>query len=346
MAVNLEECDGWARLSSGYTESTSSIKSFGAIIENFGSEMATAEHGSYIDLVKFSIENRILSLRIYPNGRSDYPVGFVAFVLVNRGDESVKARFRYSSCGVTTQFGDEVIQPEATSSFSTLRRSFSHEVCRSGLIDGALHVKVEVSVTTKKEKNMVSGGLLVDTKDHINVHDFPMSDLLERCFSMKVSPDFKLTSNGTEFPCHKVFIASQSETLAGAVERWLPEGVMKVDEHKPEVIKNLIKYCYGQPIEEEVFKNNLFEFLEVGEKFDLPLLKLRTELAMISILNKETFIDILIAGDLYGGEKVKQAAFIFLSENKKIWEENMAEWKKMLKDKNGLLMEMVTVLTA
>jgi len=340
MAVNLEECDGWARISTGFIESP--IKTYGAIFENFESEMVTAECGSFIDLAKFRIENRVLSLRIYPNGNTAKTAGQVAVELVNHGNEVVKTKLRFICCGITPNFRVVNInfQPGSMSSAPAMHY-YPHATCRQQLIDGRLHVKLEVSVTTRKEKNMVSGGQ-IDLQDQIKVKDFPMSDLLERCFSMNVSPDFKLTSNGTEFPCHKVFIASQSETLAGAVERWLPEGVMKVDEHKPEVIKNLIKYCYRQPLEEEVFKNNLFEFLEVGEKFDLPLLKLRTELAMISILNKENFIDILIAGDLYGGEKVKQAAFRFLSENKKIWEENMAEWKKMLKDKNGLLMEMVT----
>jgi len=338
MAVNLEECDGWSRISAGFIESP--IKSYGAIIENFESEMDSAESGSFIDLAKFRIENRVLSLRIYPNVKqTNSTAAQVAFELINHGNEVVKVKFRYIFGDTTPDF--KVVNMSSASAI----HYFTRASCRSRLIDGGLHVKVEVSVTIRKEKNLVSGGQ-IDLQDQIEVKDFPMSDLLESCFSMKVSPDFKLTSNGTEFPCHKVFIASQSETLAGAVERWLPEGVMKVDEHKPEVIKNLIKYCYRQPLEEEVFKNNLFEFLEVGEKFDLPLLKLRTELAMISILNKESFIDILIASDLYGGEKVKQAAFRFLSENKNIWEENMTEWKKLLKDKNGLLMEMVTVLTA
>ena len=219
------------------------------------------------------------------------------------------------------------------------------------LVNGELQVKVEIILLEieSEDRKIVSGGKLSvagpKLSEEMKMKEFPASNLLEKCF-LNASYDFKLTSNGVEFPCHKLVIAGQSETLKGAIERWLPEGVMKVDEHKPNVIKNLVKYCYRQPIDRKVFEDNLIEFLEVGEKFDLPQLKLKAELAMVSILKKENFIDMLITGDLYGAEKVKMAAFKFLSQNKEMWKEKEIEWKKMLKDKNDLLLKIIDVLIA
>ena len=46
----------------------------------------------------------------------------------------------------------------------------------------------------------------------MKMKEFPVSNLLEKCF-LEASHDFKLTSNGVQFPCHKLVIAGQSETL-------------------------------------------------------------------------------------------------------------------------------------
>jgi len=345
--INLEESDGWARISAGYSKGP--VESFIVTIENFEAEMEFAKYKSYIESPKFCIEDTILSLRTYPCGNNGSSCN-ISFSLVNHGNEEIQVSARFLAFGKIPEFRKYFIQPgmimDSGCGEGNSPNFISHNESRTKLINGELHVKVEVSVIQPKEKKIVCGGKMVDEseEDIFELNEVSSLGLLENCFSMNVSPDFKLVSNGSEFPCHKIFIAGQSETLAGAVERWLPEGVMKLDEHKSEVVKNLVSYCYRQPIDEKVFMDNLAEFLEISEKFDLDELKLKAELGMISILGKDNFVEIMITGDLYGGEKVKKAGLRFLSQNKKVWLDNVAKWSKMLEDKSSLLMEIVTAL--
>jgi len=168
--------------------------------------------------------------------------------------------------------------------------------------------------------------------------------LLESICTSKVYSDFKLLSNGTEFECHKIFIASQSETLKNVVDRWAPDGRMVMDEYSPEVVENLLSHCYCRPLNQDFFEANVVEFLNIGEKYDLPDLKAKAEIFMISNMKKETLIEFLVASDLYKASKVKETAMKFLSLNKGVVKENLKEWKEKLKGKEELLLEMLTAI--
>ena len=160
-----------------------------------------------------------------------------------------------------------------------------------------------------------------------------LSELVDGILTNRVYSDFKLVSNGVEFNVHKNFIAGQSETLHNAVERWSADGKMFLDEYKSEVVQNMIKYFYRKPLEEEVFNNNVVEFL----KYDLPKLKSKAELSMITNLSKETYIEYLIAGDLFKAAKLKEAALKFIAQNKNLWNRNSAEMMKKFEGKQELL---------
>jgi len=345
-AFNLQDCDGWSRVSSDGNYS------YVTIIENYEAELAKSAFlgKSIVDSGKFYIEDATLSTRILTMKPTSFFGEKEAYAkLVNHGEKEIKVKIRFLALGLSTSYTIETVKPGMTSRSHHI--DLQNRVPGNLVNGGELQVKVEIIMLKIKseDRKIVSGGKLSvagpKLSDEMKMKEFPASNLLEKCF-LNASYDFKLTSNGVEFPCHKLVIAGQSETLKGAIERWLPEGVMKVDEHKPDVIKNLVKYCYRRPIDGKVFEDNLIEFLEVGEKFDLPQLKLKAELSMVSILNKENFIDMMIAGDLYGAEKVKMAALKFLTQNKEMWKEKEIEWKEMLKDKNDLLLEIIDVLIA
>merc|ERR1719427_869463 len=172
--------------------------------------------------------------------------------------------------------------------------------------------------------------------------DGEVSKLMESLYTRKVFPDFKLVSNDKEYECHKNFIASQSETLKNVVDRWAPDGKMIMDEYRPEVVEGFLSHCYRRPIDQEVFEANVVDFLNIGEKYNLPDLKVKAEIFMISNMRKETFIEFLVAADLFEAGKVKEAAFKFLLSNKNLWKENIEEWKEELKGKDELLIKIIT----
>ena len=129
------------------------------------------------------------------------------------------------------------------------------------------------------------------------------------------------------------------------MERWSADGRMFLDEYRPEVVKNLINYFYRKQLEEEVFNDNVTEFLNIAEKYDLPKLKTNAELVIITTLSKETFTEYLIAGDLFKAAKLKEAALKFIAQNKNFWNGNSAEMEEKFEGKKKLLLEIITALT-
>ena len=80
---------------------------------------------------------------------------------------------------------------------------------------------------------------------------------------------------------------------------------MVMHEYRPEVVEGLLSYCYRRPIDQDVFKSNVVDFLNIGEKYDLPELKEKAEIFMISNMKNETFIEFLVAADLFKAGKAK-----------------------------------------
>ena len=109
-------------------------------------------------------------------------------------------------------------------------------------------------------------------------------------------------------------------------------------------MENLLCHCYCRPLRQDVFESNVVEFLNIGEKYDLPDLKSKAEIFMISNMKKETLIEFLVASDLFKASKVKETAMKFLSLNKGVVKENLKEWKEKLKGKEELLLEMLTAI--
>ena len=181
-------------------------------------------------------------------------------------------------------------------------KSITHAMCIKNLVDGKLVVKAELYLV-KRGDFKVSAGKVGGTDRNENLS----SELIENIFTKKIFSDFKLVSNGLEYDCHKNFIASQSETLQNAVERWAPDGKMIMNEFKPEVIEVLLNFFYRRPLDAKVFFENVVEFLDIGEQYDLPSLKAKAETTMMTNLNKLTFTEFL-----------------------NLWTENTTEWKRKL----------------
>ena len=91
--------------------------------------------------------------------------------------------------------------------------------------------------------------------------------------------------------------------------------------------------------EKKILVANLVMFLYLSDFFNVEDLHETVEEKMISKLSRETVKEFLVAGHKYHGEKVKDKAMQFLSENKGVWKENPEEWKDCLD--RSLLCELV-----
>ena len=60
-----------------------------------------------------------------------------------------------------------------------------------------------------------------------------------------------------------------------------------------------IRYIYLEELEEDILKENVVTFLELGEKYEVEKLKELAEAKMLQLLHRDNMVDFLMAGDLF-----------------------------------------------
>ena len=329
---SLEDCDSWSRLSTVTSETAFTTHVF--IAENFDEVIKNSKIGSSVKSSIFEIEGTKWSIEVNPAGFDESSKEFISIWIRNGNDQAYSINGTVSCCDIQLKLDGSSIPPKTNFGWNYALKKAD---CLKKLENKEFHVKAEIAIVRKGEETIVSGKGMAEKKENVKA-----SKLMESICTSKVYSDFKLVSNGTEFECHKIFIASQSETFKNVIDRWAPDGKMIMDEYSPEVVENLLCHCYCRPLSQDVFEVNVVEFLNIGEKYDLPDLKAKAEIFMISNMKKETLIEFLVASDLFKASKVKETAMKFLSMNKSIVKENFNEWKEQLKGKEELLLEMFT----
>jgi len=329
---SLEDCNSWSVVNS--VKSESPVSSHVMIVKNFDSLVKEMEVGKCVQSAKFDVGETKWKVTVYPAGYNEENQEYITISLLNCNDKDVKARVKILCAEVQMEFIRTIRKNNGWGSQKFMRK----DDCLKKLVNNELQVKVDVSIIKEVENKIISGSGLKKDEEKI------ASKYFTKIYNSKDYSDFKIVSNGSEFECHKTVLATQSEAFQAVIDRWAPNGKMILDEYKPEVVDNLLRHCYLQPLEENVFEENVTEFLNIGEKYGLQDLKAKAELFMISNMNKETVIEFLEAGHLFAAVQVKEAALRFLSLNKSIWQENFGEWKDKLKGKEELLLEIVTHL--
>jgi len=335
---SLEDCDSWSRCSSVTSESPVTTHVF--VVENFEEISKESKVGDSIHSAKIKVEDTEWSIEVCPGGFDEQTKESIKISIANLNDQGHILKGSVACCGLKRIL--ERDEPVSCNKTRGWRQFISRRDCLKNLVNKELHIKAEVYIVRKGKKKVVSGKGLIGKKENVEA-----SKLMENIYTSKAKSILISNSslcNGTEFDCHKNFIASQSETFKNVIDRWAPEGKMMLDEYTPEVVENLLSHCYRRPLEESVFDANVVDFLDMGEKYDLPELKAKAEIFMISNMKKETFIEFLVAADLFEAPKVKETALQFLSTNKNIWNENIKEWKQLLKGKDDLFVEIISAI--
>ena len=132
-----------------------------------------------------------------------------------------------------------------------------------------------------------------------------------------------LSEEGTRFPCHRVFLASQSAPLKAMMTqdtKEKKEGQVLL-QYKEEVVKGFVGSFYSRKIPQEVLEKNLESFLTLGDSYDLAPLKLEVEEAAIKLLSTDNMVDMLYLGDLYHANQLKEASEFLISRNKEVLKE-------------------------
>ena len=132
-----------------------------------------------------------------------------------------------------------------------------------------------------------------------------------------------LSQEGTEFPCHRVIVGSQSPPLKAMMIRDTKErkeGQVKLP-FKAEVVKAFVGFFYSRKVSQEIIQENLESFLTLADSYDVAPLKLQVEEAAVELLTTENMVDMFYWGDLYNATQLKEASEFLISRNKEVLKE-------------------------
>jgi len=181
---------------------------------------------------------------------------------------------------------------------------------------------------------------------HLEIKCYLEDNEYLKIYFNQVFCDFKISFKERIFPCHKIFIANQSNPFQALVEDKLRQNLpMKTEllNCPNEIIaESFIKFFYIGAVDKDLLDNNVVTFLHLSDYYQVNRLKTIVEDAMIVQLSVENVKEFLIAADMYHGERIKAAAIEFLRENKGIWGEKIEEWKPFIS--RELLCELVIKL--
>ena len=132
-----------------------------------------------------------------------------------------------------------------------------------------------------------------------------------------------LSEEGTQFPCHRLVLGSQSAPLKAMMTRNTKEkkeGQVQLH-YKEEVVKGFVGSFYSKKIPQEILEGNLESFLTLADSYDMARLKLEVEEGAVKLLSTENMVDMLYLGDLYHANQLKQSSEFLISRNKEVLKE-------------------------
>jgi len=329
---SLEDCDEWCEATS--VTSKTAVKTYGFVVHDF---QKMIKEGKSVISSQFCIENTKWKIKVDCGYVNLEGKGYVRIGLGNENSQDYAVDGALTAYGKTIMFySSKDVVPAGCWRVWVI---MNHAECLKKMVNGKFFVKAEISVVKKGEIKIISGRGVTSKESGRN-------QLIDKIFTSKAYTDIMIVSNGVKFPCHKVFVG-QSETLQKLVDRRAPEGNIIMDEFSSDVVENFINFLYQKPMKGDVFQKNLVDFLGIGEVYDLPELKWKAEISMISGLDKDTFAEFFLAADLLRAEKLKEAGLKFIAQNKNLWAENIegGHWKEKFGKKPVLLMEIIKAVT-
>ena len=129
-----------------------------------------------------------------------------------------------------------------------------------------------------------------------------------------------MSQEGTRFPCHRLFLATQSPVMKAMMTHNMKEkqeGELKL-EHSEEVVKHFLDFFYTGQVPPNVLEENVESFLTLAEFYDLKSLKFQTEEAAIEKMTGENMIHMFALADLYKSKELKRESEFLIKTNKNI----------------------------
>ena len=146
----------------------------------------------------------------------------------------------------------------------------------------------------------------------------PIEVTMARCHIKyeEVFTDFALVSKeGRRFPCHRVFLATQSPVMKAIMSHDVKEAELRLEQCE-EVVEHFVGYFYRGKVPQEVMVKHLDSFLALADFYDVGALMLQTEQAAVTVLTCGNMLDMFVLSDLYRANKLREASELLIKRYK------------------------------
>ena len=300
------------------------------VIQDFQAEMNKWKPGYVMESKPFKVKGISFTVAVWPNGYSEAEVGYVGVYVVNKSDKEVTVSKYSIYDGEKSEHGkeDRIFKNKGPGSSWGFLKWRTYDSCKAVLKDGALVVEAEVTIQ----------GDLVYIDSSYMVQQKCSSFVLEKMYMHGMSDsDFVLECEGELIPCHKIVLASAAEGLLKPNFKEYKEGRSSL-QCSAEVGKNLVKFLYTDEIDENVFEDNIEDFLKLGDMLIIERLKQRSEQKMLELLDRNNMAAFFLAGAEFNGGEIRKTAKKLLQANLD-WLHKQNNWKKAFGEKKDLLIE-------
>jgi len=166
---------------------------------------------------------------------------------------------------------------------------------------------------------------------------------LDQLFSSKMFADFTIRCGDKTFKCHKNILASRSPVFKAMFESKMKEnesGSVEIQNISPEVLENMLQYIYTCNVSSiDKMPKELFI---AADQYQVEKLKEHCEEKLISVIDVENCMDLLVLGESHQVMKLKAKALKFVSKNIGNFDSN--EWKETLIAYPSLLVEVMEMM--
>ena len=238
------------------------------IIGDFDKEMKIRKPGKILESRIFNLDKTPFRIEVYPGELNEE----VTIYVVNDSNSDVNVDIGLEICSSKKLSCENQIVKGNKG-----RRGWSlgKDLINAMLVDGCFVLKVNVKmdegeyvVMGKSDRNEESK----TAQEIVSIHN-------NNIYENMINPDFMLTCEGVNIPCHRHFLMSASPMFVGMMESGLTEAKEgKTDIKCSFIVGNqLVRFVYTGKVQEDILVEHVVEFLELGERLWMDTLKMCAE---------------------------------------------------------------------
>lgn len=156
-----------------------------------------------------------------------------------------------------------------------------------------------------------------------------LSDDFCHLLDKKIMADLLLKSGDEIIPVHKLILAARSDVFSAMFQHDMNEsksGIVAIQDIEPFVLRPFLKYIYSGKLPDHLSEEMTYELYSVSDKYAVSTLRESCSTCLISYLNNDNFIKILMLADAHSDAKLKNAVADYIIHRPSLMTDGV--WKR------------------